>query len=108
MWRVTFVLALASGVIAAPLLCDAGVLVHECICNSTDCCVEEVTCDLDPCDDVYKTEGWRKQDPVTNTVLALLMIGVEVSPEGENPTTPPVQRISVNRPFPDSDLPLRI
>lgn len=102
------ILTFVGGILAAPLLCTAGVTEHECVCDSVECCAEEATCELDPCDAVYQGKDRREQDHISVGVLAPLAIRVEVLPEDESPTGPPLLRISGNRPFPDSDLPLRI
>ncbi len=103
MRRPIFILAFVGGVLVAPLLCDAGVSLHACICESTECCVKEATCELDRCDVLYK-----KDDPIATSVLAPVLIAVEVSTASESPATLPVQPVFGNRPFPDSDLPLLI
>jgi hypothetical protein len=109
MLRAAFVLVVVGGLFAAPLLCDVGVAAHACACDSADCCAEEAACELDTCDDVYKTEDWRKQCPVAAPVAALPIVGQETSADGMNLTVPTSSHHpSRNQPFPTSDLPLRI
>jgi len=107
MQRAILILTLVGGILAAPLLCGAGVTAHECICDSTACCAEETTCEPDPCSDVYK-EGRQKHLPMADTAQVSLLVGVEVSPAMESPRVMFAQETGGNKPFPDSDLPLLI
>ena len=102
------ILAIVGGVLAAPVLCTAGVTEHECVCADTDCCDKEVICEQDPCDDAYQRENGRRQDLGTTIAAALPLAGVADTTVGHDYCALPAKPPSRNLPFPDSDLPLRI
>jgi hypothetical protein len=106
--QITLVLAIVGGILAAPLLCDAGVAEHDCVCAFSECCDQEVTCDLDPCADVDKTENWRKQDSMASNVPALPLNGADIPVTRQSSAAPSGHLPSRNRPYPASDLPLLI
>ena len=99
---------MAGGILAAPLLCDAGVTEHECVCDSEECCADETSCELDPCEVVYERKDPREQAPPSAGVLLPILIGVDASPASTYQAVTSFQDTRVDRPFPDSDLPLRI
>lgn len=109
MRRAAYLLAVLGGLLVGPLLCDFGVTAHDCVCESTECCAEEVACEFDTCDDGYKTEDWRRQHLVVVSVATISMLdspvstGAWIAPECASALYP-----YRNQPFPDSDLPLRI
>ena len=108
MMRTILILAVVGSILAPPLLCDAGVAAHECVCDTSDCCVEETACDLDPCNDLYNIEDWRRQHNIMAAAAALSLVGLDVSAAEQTSFVPSEHNPSQNRPFPDSDLPLRI
>ena len=109
MLRTLCVLVVVGSLLATPLLCDSGFAEHECVCVSTDCCAEEAACELDTCDDGYKTEDWRKQRSVVASAAPLRTLGAEASAAGlDRVVLLAVHHPARNQPFPSSDLPLRI
>ena len=106
--RLTVVLVIIGGFLAVPVLCDTGVAEHGCICDTTDCCVEEVLCELDPCGDVYKTEEWRDGDSGIGIVARLPLEGIDDATVVLATNAPTRQHPFRNQPYPDSDLPLLI
>jgi len=107
MQHAILIVTLAIGILAAPLLCDAGVTAHECVCDSTECCGDEVTCEPDPCGDVFG--GIRQvHEPTSDIVTASFSTGIEALSSSEPLPTALIQDTGGNRPFPDSDVPLRI
>ena len=107
MRRTTFILALVCGILAAPLLCDAGITAHECVCDVTECCDDEATCELDPCDVVYEKKDLRTQDRTVSNARVPVSTGATVS-AADDAKPPSAQDTRVSRPFPPGDLPLRI
>ena len=102
------ILVIVGGVLAAPVLCLAGVAAHECVCDPVECCDEEAFCEQDPCDDAYQRENGRGQDLRAVVAAALPLAGVEDPVSGQSSAAPSMHPHSRNLPFPESDLPLRI
>ena len=101
-------LALTCGFLATPLLCDAGVAVHQCVCDSTECCADEDACELDACGFLYMRDDWNFQAPINLGAMDTLLVdGLETPTDVPEPTDPPAHAID-NRPFPASELPQRI
>ena len=105
--RVTFMLTLICGFIATPLLCDAGVAVHECVCDSMECCADEDSCELDTCGFLFMRDDWNIPAPISASVMPAILVGFEAPTAAPEPAYLPT-RSTDNRPFPKSDLPQRI
>jgi hypothetical protein len=107
MRRITFIATLICGILVVPLLCGAGITDHECICDSVECCPEGSTCEPDPCGDAYQASRQNHQ-PVAQMLLTFVTSATDVLPANEDPQAISVQGMFDNKPFPPSDLPLRI
>lgn len=108
MRRTPLILTLVCGILAAPLLCDAGIVEHDCVCDVAECCADEPTCELDPCSVVYEKQSQRHRDTTTPNVLTPVLVGFDVSPACSDEAITSVQYTSDNNPFPYHDLPLQI
>ena len=106
MQRNLLILVVMSGILAAPFLCDAGVTVHECHCETVECCADEAACEPDPCDDVYK-DTRQNEDTVDDPGTAATVQVGTVLP-ASSPFPSPSATCDCDQSIPDRTLPLLI
>jgi hypothetical protein len=107
-FRTTTLIALFCSISVVPLLCTAGVTEHGCVCETSECCTDEATCEPDPCDVVYQKEARREHDQGEPSVVVPPLAGIEISVTGEDPPAVSPRYNCCNLPYPSSDLPLRV
>jgi hypothetical protein len=88
--RAGILIVLGWAVIAAPLLCVAGVLQHDCPCAEESSCEHELDCGSDPCSEMVL----RRDDSGACLGAVPLAAFLSALPDWAGParaTTPPVQ-----------------
>jgi hypothetical protein len=108
MQQTTIIFAIVCVLLVTPLVCDAGIAEHDCVCDAAECCTDDLSCERDPCDVVYEPNVQRDREPSAVAVSAQFVTGVILSPPYAGVATAPPWRDSSNIPFPFSDLPLRV
>jgi hypothetical protein len=95
-------------IMAAPALCAAGVLAHECPCEDSAVCDHESECDADPCsdqilrrdlssDELFDSAGlgtWARSPAIIRPLEAPR----RAAPPRPGPTPPPGVRHASDRP----------
>jgi len=108
MTRTTLIFTLVSSILTVPSLCAAGIAAHGCVCDVTECCDDETSCEFDPCSVIYEEQSQRRQAPVSANAQTLAPNSTSIPSVRADSTLTPVRDRYGNRPFPSSDLPLRI
>jgi len=110
--RTITLLTACWGLTLLPNLCTAGVLVHPCECDSPEGCSHETECADDPCNTTAVI-----QKETTVRALEFLTLCIALPPDQFKVCDPAAaletplpfgSQLSADRPFPDSDTPLRI
>jgi hypothetical protein len=86
-FRWTLLLIAIWSVIAAPALCVAGVLAHECHCEDEIACDHESACESDPCSEMLLRRDSSAGDVLITAFADALPVTRLEWPE--NPSLPP-------------------
>lgn len=101
---------LAAVLVVIPALCTGGVLLHPCDCGSEARCTHEVECASDPCGDVALRQPAPTDVATADQAVATLepfahRLETSLDLGAQHHTT---HVCMPGRPYPASDVPLRI
>jgi hypothetical protein len=98
--RVALLVCALWAIIAAPVLCTAGVLAHECECDEVCICDHESECEADPCSELLLRKDESGTDVEVPALAAARLVASD--PEsGDRMAAPPC-------PHPDRAPPLGV
>ena len=70
MMRLAAISFTVCAILAMPVLCMAGVLLHPCQCGESIACGHEINCTADPCSDAVRSGSSPRSDDLASPTAA--------------------------------------